>query len=234
MAKVPFTIDGKKCEAEEGENLVDAAAENGVYIPTLCYTPKEKCLGTCRICTVRVNGRVNAACTLSVEKGIDLEVNSEEMKNTRQGLVELLFSEGNHFCPSCEKSGDCTLQALGYEMQMMVSRFHYRFNNRDIDFEAEKIILENNRCVLCKKCTHRFRDQDGHRVFSFEGKGESLHVNMDIDRANKMTEQKIDEAVNLCPVGAILRKGKGFDRAYGERTYDKESISQKNVVKKDE
>ena len=234
MAEVDFTIDGKECKAEEGINLVDAAAKNGVYIPTLCYSSGEKCLGTCRVCTIKINGRVNAACTLTVEKGIHLEVDTDELKNARQGIVELLFSEGNHFCPSCEKSGDCTLQALGYDMKMMVSRFHYRFNNRDINFEADKIILENNRCVLCKKCTHRFRDQDGQRVFSFEGKGEGLHVNMDIDRTNKMSEEKIDEVVNLCPVGAILRKGKGFDRPYGERKYDYKSISEQSVEKADE
>jgi [NiFe] hydrogenase diaphorase moiety small subunit len=223
--KVKILIDGKKFHVPYGTNLVEAAAKHGIDIPTLCYFPEMgECLGTCRVCSVNVNGRTMAACTLKATEKMELEVDTPQLNDMRKALVELLFVEGNHFCPSCEKSGDCHLQAQAYKMQMTAPRFHYRFNNRPIFFDAKNIVFEHNRCILCKRCTHKFVDDDNHRVFSFKGKGSHLTVEMDLERANDLSINKIDELIELCPVGAILKKGKGFDRPYGERHYDNEPI----------
>ena len=77
-----------------------------------------------------------------------IENNTEELTDIRKAIVEMLFVEGNHFCPSCEKSGNCDLQALGYKYQMMVPRFPYTFERRNIEARAPKIYLERNRCIL--------------------------------------------------------------------------------------
>lgn len=224
---IQVEIDGKSYQAQEGDNLIDMALKNGVHIPHLCYFPEMKeCLGTCRVCTVNVNGRISAACTLSAQDQMKIQVNTSELQDMRKALIELLFVEGNHYCPSCEKSGDCQLQALAYEMQMTAPRFHYRFNNRVIDYDAEKLLFEHNRCILCKRCTHEFENEQGERVFAFKGKGKTLEVEMNKERANQLSDEKIDEVVQLCPVGAIIKKGVGFDRPYGERKYDQSPISQ--------
>jgi [NiFe] hydrogenase diaphorase moiety small subunit len=223
--KVRLTIDGQEIFAEKGADLIDVAREHGVYIPHLCYTgDRGKCLGTCRVCTIRWKRHYVAACVLKTEEGMELTVHTPELSDLRKGLVELLFVEGNHFCPSCEKSGDCKLQALGYRLEMKAPRFHYRFNNREIDFSADKILFEHNRCILCKRCTHKFMDDEGQRVFYFKGKGTDLEVTMSIDRANGLSDDLVDRLVALCPVGAILKKGKGFDRPYGSRKYDRSAI----------
>ena len=164
------------------------------------------------------------ACTQPVAEGMEVENDTEELREVRKDLIDMLFVEGNHYCMFCEKSGDCDLQALGYEHQMTAPRFHYRFNNREIEFDADKILFEHNRCILCKRCTHEFKDQDGKRVFAFQGKGCHLEVEMNVERANNLDDDLIDELVELCPVGAILKKGKGFDRPYGTRKYDQVSI----------
>lgn len=218
---VKLSIDGIEITALEGERLIEVARQNGIYIPTLCYfNGMEKCLGTCRVCTIQWGRHYVAACTLAVQAGMRLTVQTEALEDLRKSLVELLFVEGNHFCPSCEKSGDCQLQALGYRLEMTVPRFHYRFNNRPIDFQLDKLLFEHNRCVLCKRCTHAFRDQEGQRVFSFNGKGSYLQVEINVERANRLNEQLIDQLVALCPVGAIIKKGTGFNRPYGTRKYD--------------
>lgn len=225
MSFVDLTIDGATISAEKGRNLIDVAKEHGIYIPTLCYfKDMGTCLGTCRICTIKWKRHFVSACVLKVEEGMILSVHTPELANLRKGLVELMFVEGNHFCPSCEKSGDCILQALGYRLKMFVSRFHYRFNNRPIQFNAKKIIFEHNRCVLCKRCTHKFVDDEGKRVFYFKGKGSHLQVQMDEQRVNLLSDEKVSELERLCPVGAILKKGKGFDRPYGSRAYDHHPI----------
>ncbi|MBT4761758.1 MAG: 2Fe-2S iron-sulfur cluster binding domain-containing protein [Bdellovibrionaceae bacterium] len=225
--KVNITIDGKSISATPDDNIVEVAKANGVYIPTLCFYPDMgKCLGTCRVCTVKWKRHHVAACTLKVEEGMELTVQSDELKDLRKALVELLFVEGNHFCPGCEKSGDCKLQALGYELQMTVPRFHYRFNNRIIEYNSKKILFEHNRCILCKRCTHKFKDSKGRRVFFFKGKGCHLEVEMVTELVDQLNEEQVDHLVELCPVGALLKKGKGFDRPYGERKYDKTPVGQ--------
>ena len=115
---IQIDIDGVTVTTEEGRNLVDVAAEAGVYIPTLCYLEGSPALGTCRACSVKVNGNVVPACIVKVTQGMRIEVNEPETADMRKALVEILFSEGNHNCPSCEKSGRCTLQAVGYEVGM--------------------------------------------------------------------------------------------------------------------
>jgi len=88
---VKITIDGQEVHAKEGDNIVDVAAENGVYIPSLCYVKGKPCLGTCRTCSVKVNGNVMAACTIPVAEGMEIEVNEPEITDMRKSLVELLF-----------------------------------------------------------------------------------------------------------------------------------------------
>jgi len=109
---VRFTIDGTECMATRGQYLVDAAKENGIFIPTLCNYPGIKPKGSCRVCTVKVNGKLMTACTTPVAEGMSIENESNDIIELRKSIVELLFVEGNHFCPACEKSGNCELQAL--------------------------------------------------------------------------------------------------------------------------
>jgi len=225
VSNISITVDGKSYDVPENINLVEALSQNDIRVPTLCwYKGMDECLGTCRVCTVNVNGRPSAACTLKTQKDMQIEFETEELKDLRRSVIELLFVEGNHYCPSCEKSGDCLLQALAQDMEMSHSRFPYEFNNYELDYSGKNILLERNRCVHCKRCTELFSDDDGHKVFSFIGKGSETRVVFDHEREEKLSPHKAKEAMDLCPVGAILVKGQGFSKPYGERTYEKEPL----------
>jgi len=223
---IQITIDGKTVTTEEGRSLVDVAAENGVYIPTLCYLKGKPCLGTCRVCSVRVNGNVAAACTVPVSKGLNVEVNDPELVDMRKALVEFLFAEGNHNCPSCEKSGRCQLQAVGYEVDMMVSRFPYRFPVRVVDQRrSEKIWLERDRCIFCQRCVEFIRDKaSGRKIFSISHRGPESRIEIDVELANAMPPEQVKEAVAICPVGTILEKRVGYDDPIGRRKYEIQSV----------
>ncbi len=222
--KVKFTIDGKEYEAEKGQLLVDAAADNGVYIPVLCHWRDVIPSGSCRICTVKVNGRFMASCTTPVEDSCVVENNTPELQDIRKAIVEMLFVEGNHFCPACEKSGDCDLQGLGYRYQMMVPRFPYAFERRELDATSPKIFLEKNRCIFCKRCVRMIKDENGRSYFALTGRGKDLKISMDKELAENMSEENAQKAMEICPVGAILRKEVGFVHAIGTRKYDKDPI----------
>ena len=101
---------------------MQAALAAGRYIPHLCYHPEFTPHGSCKLCTVKVNGRTMASCTTPAQAGMVVESNTEELNDERRTLVQMLFVEGNHFCPSCEKSGDCKLQATAYDLGHDVGR----------------------------------------------------------------------------------------------------------------
>ncbi len=225
---IRITIDGQEYEASDGATLVDVAADNGVYIPTLCYKRGKPCLGTCRVCSVRVNGNVMAACTVPVADGMEVDVNEPEVADMRKMLVELLFSEGNHNCPSCEKSGRCKLQAVGYEVGMMVSRFPYRFPVRPREHAAKHIWLERDRCIFCQRCVKFIRDLDsGQKIFSIDHRGSHARIEIDVELADRMPPEQVREAARLCPVGCILEKGVGYDQPIGKRKFEIKSIRER-------
>jgi [NiFe] hydrogenase diaphorase moiety small subunit len=222
--KLYFEIDGTPCYAEEGQSIIDAARANGVFIPSLCHVEGVKPAGSCRVCNVKVKGRTMTACTTPVEDGMIVENDTPELNDLRKAIIETLFVSGNHLCPSCEKSGECELQALAYRFLMMVPRFPYKFPERDVNPKAGRIFHDQNRCVLCKRCI-RTVTKDGKHVFAFHGRGgEHLQVVIDEELASRMTEQEAMEAMEICPVGAILKKERGFVVPIGEREYDHQPI----------
>lgn len=224
MSEITIKIDGKDVMAKAGQTILEAAKENGVYIPSLCQFDGIPPTGTCRICTVNVNGKPMAACTTRVAEGMDIENNSAELEDMRKTSVELLFVEGNHFCPSCEKSGSCDLQALAYRYQMMAPRFEFEFSKRELDASSPKLMIERNRCILCKRCVKGIRTASGKALFAFSKRGNKATINIDSTLAGEITDELAQKAMDMCPVGAILRKEKGFDVPIGQRKYDKKPI----------
>jgi [NiFe] hydrogenase diaphorase moiety small subunit len=222
--KIYFEIDGKPCIAEEGQSIIDAAKDNGHFIPSLCHIEGVEPSGSCRICNVKVNGRTMTACTTPVTKDITVENDIPELTELRKSIIEMLFVSGNHFCPSCEKSGNCELQALAYRYQIMVTRYPHQILIKGVDAHPDHIFLDRNRCILCKKCI-RVVIKEGKNVFAFHGRGgEHLHLVMDEDLASQLTEEEARAAMDICPVGAILKKEHGFIVPIGSRKFDKVPI----------
>ncbi len=221
---VKFKIDGEDCMAETGTYIVEAARENGIYIPTLCNIRDVKPRGSCRVCSVLVNGRPMTACTTPISDGMEIENNTTEINGIRKAIIEALFVEGNHFCPACEKSGNCELQALGYKFQMMVPRFPYNFPMKEVDASNPKLIKDYNRCILCKRCIRAIKTEDGKNVFAFLKRGRKLEIVLDQELGDKLTDKLAKEAVDICPVGALLPREIGFEIPVGKRKYDVEPI----------
>jgi len=230
MKKISFKIDGKTCIAQKGENLIEAAKQNGIFIPTLCYFKHLNPLATCRICTVKINGRSMAGCIININEGMDIEVNTPELLDARKAVLEMMFVEGNHFCPSCEKSGDCQMQNLGYETGISYTRFPHLFVDRIVDARPERIVINQNRCIKCKRCVEEVITNDGYRVFNFTNKGDKTIVSIDYEQEAKLSEAQAESAMQICPTGSILVKGKSFSKPFGDRQFDFGTKGRKKII----
>ncbi len=231
---VNFTIDGVEIQAKPGQTIMQAADEAGVYIPRLCAHNDLSAHGSCRVCTVLVNGRPQSSCTQPVAPGIMVEHDTEKVNNIRRSLIEMLFVEGNHFCPFCEKSGNCELQALGYRLGMNAPRYPYMFPKCEIDFTHKDIYVDHNRCVLCGRCVRSSKELDGKNVFQFVGRGEHKKVGINAEAELSQTNAELtDKAVANCPVGALMLKRVGYTVPVGQRKYDHEAIGSEIEKKKE-
>ncbi len=222
---IAFTIDGRPVRAKPGQTILEAADAAGIYIPRLCAHRELHPFGACRVCTVKVNGRPQAACTMPAAEGMVVENNTPELTEHRRRLIEMLFVEGNHYCMFCEKSGNCELQALAYRFGITAPRYPYLFPNRDVDASHPDVMLDRNRCVLCARCVRASQQLDGKNVFQFVGRGakKTLWVNAERELADTDLDVR-DRAVDVCPVGCILRKRQGYTVPIGRRLYDHEPI----------
>jgi len=220
MSDILFTIDGRECTARPGQMIIEAAKENGVYIPALCHYEGLKPAGSCRVCTVRVAGRYMSACTQPVTPGMAVENDIPELRDMRQALVEMLFAEGNHFCPACEKSGNCELQALAYRLQVLVPRFPFLYPQLPLDASDPKLFLERNRCVQCRRCVRSVLAEEDKNVFGFLNRSQHVSLAKDPALAARLSEDQARRAMEVCPTGALLRKGVGFAVPIGRRKYD--------------
>lgn len=222
-----FKLDGQTIKFQQGDTIMDAALRAGVYIPHLCHNPELSPHGSCRVCIVDVDGRQVSACTQpAIENGL-VDNSSDAITEQRRMLVQMLFVEGNHVCPGCEKSGACQLQAVAYYLEMLSPHFTHFFPKRPLDASHSDTVIDFNRCILCELCVRASHDVDQKNVFSISGRGidSRLVINSPSGKLGDSNFSAADKAAHVCPVGAILPKHLGYDKPIGERLYDRQPIS---------
>jgi len=223
--QVSLTIDGQPIQARSGQTILEAAEEAGIYIPRLCWMKGLSAFGSCRLCTVRVNGRHQSACTQPVAPGMIVENATEELQALRRSLVDMLFVEGNHFCMFCEKSGDCELQALAYRLGITAPQYPFMFPQCELDASHPDIFVDRNRCILCGRCVRASQELDGKHVFGFVGRGSEKRVAVNADSGLAGTDVSVDdEAIAACPTGSLLAKRVGYVVPVGRRRFDHQPI----------
>jgi len=222
---VVLSVDGTKITAKPGQTVLEAAEDAGVYIPRLCFMKGLTPAGSCRVCTVRINGRPQAACTQPAAADMFVENDTEELLRLRRNVIDMLFVEGNHFCMFCEKSGACELQALAYRFGITAPKYPYLFPKRELDASHPEILIDRNRCVLCGRCVRASKEQDGKHVFGFVGRGPDKSLAADSAHGLGGTNAAAtDRAIAACPTGSLLVKRVGFAVPVGRRRFDRSPI----------
>lgn len=221
-----FSLDGHEIPFLPGQMILDATLAAGHYIPHLCAHPEFSPHGSCRVCVVNVNGRIVPSCTTPAHDGDEVHSETAELHALRTDLVQFLFIEGNHFCPSCEVSGRCTLQAVAYDLGVDNPHYNPIFPDRPVDASHPDVLLDFNRCILCELCVRASAQHDGKQIFGLSGRGITKHlvVNSESGLLGDTDLAVTDKAVSVCPVGVILPKRRGFDVPIGERRYDARPI----------
>ena len=202
---VNLTIDGRAVSVPEGTTILEAARQAGVHIPTLCYLKDLNEIAACRVCVVEVEGneKLNAACNTAVEEGMVVHTASPRVLRARRINVQLILSQHNVSCATCVREGNCALQRVCRELNLLDDPF----DNKALPFRWDKdfpLIRDAGKCVQCLRCVNVCEKVQGLGVWAFNGTGRLSQVEvrggMDIKDVNCAL---CGQCITHCPVGAL-------------------------------
>jgi NADH dehydrogenase/NADH:ubiquinone oxidoreductase subunit G len=154
---VKLTINNVSVEVPEGTTIVHAAGRAGVRIPTLCYVEGLQAIGACRVCVVEIEGVQNlaASCSMPVREGMRVHTNTSRVRAARRMVVELLLSEHNGECQTCDRNEDCELQSLAAELGIRTVSYTGEKTKKRIDTSTAALVRDNGKCIKCRRCVRR-------------------------------------------------------------------------------
>ena len=198
---VKLKIDGKEIETSEGRTILEAAKDNGIHIPTLCYHANLLPIGSCRLCVVEADGYPNpmVSCATAVQDGMSINTQSDGLFAMRQEYLKLILAYHPLDCPICDAGGECDLQDLVFEHKIEKADFSVSREQKIESYATPLIRYWENRCVLCLRCIHACREVSGRGVLDL--------VETGIDARMAPTNPKncisCGECLFVCPVGAL-------------------------------
>jgi predicted molibdopterin-dependent oxidoreductase YjgC len=198
---VKLKIDGKEIETSEGRTILEAARDNGIHIPTLCYHANLLSIGSCRICVVEADGYPNpmVSCQTVVQEGMSIQTQSDRLFAMRQEYLKLILAYHPLDCPVCDAGGECDLQDLVYAHKIEKADLSVQ-RDRKIDSYATPLIKYwENRCVLCLRCIHACREVSGRGVLDLVETG----IDARMAPTNPKSCISCGECLFVCPVGAL-------------------------------
>ena len=204
--EVTIIIDGRRIRAKEGENVLEVALTNGIYIPHLCHHPDLPDIGSCRLCIVEVKGRqgVCPSCRLEAEEGMEIRTDSPEIRHLRRLAMELILAAHPEDCSTCPKYGQCELQTLIQYMGVSAARMNTRIKGIAMNDQNPLLIHDMNRCVLCGRCVRACSDLRGVGVLQYNKKDMEIYVGTLHDRLLKDADCRFCGAcAEVCPTGTI-------------------------------
>jgi len=211
---VTLTIDGKTVEVPEGTTVLNAARAAGIEIPTLCDHPELTPYGGCRLCLVEIEGArtLMTSCTVPVGSNMKVQTKSPKVLAARKFVLSLIFSERNHFCPYCQVSGgDCDLQNSAYELDMTHWPLIPNYSPYPVDASHKYIVLDNNRCILCRRCVRACGELVGNHTLGFEERGAKSTLIADLGvPLGESTCVSCGTCVQVCPTGALIDRWSAY------------------------
>ncbi|MDO5516136.1 MAG: FAD-dependent oxidoreductase [Clostridium sp.] len=205
--KVTIQVDDKTLQVEEGMNVLEAALQNGIYIPHLCHHPDLPDIGSCRLCIVEIDGKdgVFPSCKLNVEDGMVIRTDSPKINSLRKMSMELILAAHPEDCSTCPKYGRCELQTLIQYMGVSAARMNTRVKGFQ-EKEQRLFVHDMNRCILCGRCVRACNDMRGVGVLRYNKDKDQLetYVGTLHDKLLEDSDCRFCGAcAEVCPTGTI-------------------------------
>lgn len=205
---VNLRIDGKEIQVLKGTTILDAARSHGIEIPTLCYLKDINDIGACRVCLVELKGkeRLITACNNVVEEGMEIQTNSPKVRRARMTNVRLILSQHDCNCPTCVRSGNCSLQKLAndlgvirvpYEKKLFHSRWTKNF----------PLLRNYEKCIKCMRCIQICDKVQGMHIWDLSNTGSRTTVDVSGNRILEESDCALcGQCITHCPVGALRER----------------------------
>lgn len=229
MSEKTMIINGKEVSYGDEPNLLEVIRKNGYEVPTFCYRPDLTQFGACRMCVVEIEGRgIQTSCTMPPEPGLKIETNSAKVRAIRKTILELLLANHDRECTTCERSGNCSLQA--YSEQYGIKEIRYPTKQKadylPIDESSPSLVRDPNKCILCGACV-RACDEWQNTVLGFANRGSKTVVQpmagKDLINVDCIL---CGQCESVCPTGAITVKS-DIDNVWKEiANKDKKVVAQ--------
>lgn len=176
--KIEVKINGKKFSANDGETILEVAKRNKFYIPTLCYHPDLQPNANCRICLVEIRdknkSKIVTSCNTNVVEGLDIKLDSPQIKKYRKMNLEMLLSDHIEKCSSCNWLYDCELKKLAEDFGIKKSRFSERKRKYKYDQKTPSILWDSSKCIECGNCISACEQITGLDIIKNEYRGPSI------------------------------------------------------------
>jgi NADH-quinone oxidoreductase subunit G len=203
MPDVNLTVDGKKLTAPAGSLLIEACKSVGIEIPSFCYYPGLSLQGACRMCVVKIEKmpKLQTACTTTVTEGMIVSTDSDEVRQARKAMVELLL--GNHplDCPVCDAGGECELQDMAFSYGASESKFIEAKNHKEEQQWSPVVYFDRPRCILCYRCVRVCGE--GMDVWALGVQNRGVSSIIAPNEGDHLDCEECGMCIDICPVGAL-------------------------------
>ena len=202
---VNLTIDGREITVKENTTIMEAASQNGIPIPKLCYLKGINEIAACRVCVVELEGKEKliTSCNNVAKEGMVIHTNSPKVRRHRRTTVELILSQHDCECVTCSRSGNCSLQTVANDLNIIDIPFKMEIERQPWNKEFP-LIRDSSKCIKCMRCVQVCEKVQGLGVWDVEGTGSRTTINV----AGHRTIEEADcalcgQCITHCPVGAL-------------------------------